>query len=195
MIINNVTLESVTVGKAGFPTTGLPELALCGRSNVGKSSFINAMTGRKSLARTSQSPGKTRTINFYNIENKLYFVDLPGYGYSKASKSESQSWGRMIEGYLKNRAQLKAAVLLMDIRRTPSDNDLLMASFLRNSGCHIIVAVTKADKVARGKQQPSAAAIQAGLGLTTAAVPFSSVSKQGRDPLWEIIQETLSISI
>ncbi|MDR1706023.1 MAG: ribosome biogenesis GTP-binding protein YihA/YsxC [Clostridiales bacterium] len=186
MTVNNVTLEAVAVAKDGFPKTGLPEIALCGRSNVGKSSLINYMVNRKSLARTSQSPGKTRTINFYNIENELYFVDLPGYGYSKASKAESAKWGKMVEGYLKNRPELKAVILLLDIRREPSADDRMMLEFIRHYNLSLIIAATKADKITRSKIPAQIKAIieSLGLGNETPVVPFSVLNKQGREELW-----------
>ena len=196
MIINNVTLEAVAVAKSGFPE-GLPEAALCGRSNVGKSSLINTMTGRKALARISQTPGKTRTINFYNVENALYLVDLPGYGYAKAAKTESQKWGKMIEGYLKDRPQLKAISLLLDIRHKPTENDKIMYDFIRHYGYKAIGVATKVDKVSRSqlparlKELKETLAFPADVPL----VPFSSKAKQGRDELWGAIFDALGVRI
>ena len=186
MIINNVNLEATVVAKAGFPVKGLPEAALCGRSNVGKSSLINALVGRKSLARTSQSPGKTRTINFYNVEDALFLVDLPGYGYAKAAKSEKEKWGGMIEGYLKGRKELRVVTLLLDIRHQPSENDRIMHEFIKYYGYQMIAVLTKADKIARGKVAGRAADIRRELALTEAVpvIPFSSETKQGRNELW-----------
>ncbi|MCL2702600.1 MAG: ribosome biogenesis GTP-binding protein YihA/YsxC [Defluviitaleaceae bacterium] len=191
MIINNVSLEATVVAKSGFPAKGLPEAALCGRSNVGKSSLINAMVGRKALARTSQSPGKTRTINFYNVEDALFLVDLPGYGYAKAAKSEKQKWGGMIEGYLKAREELRVIALLLDIRHQPTENDRTMHEFIKYYGYQMIAVLTKADKIARGKVAARAADIRGALALpgTVPIIPFSAETKQGRGELWETIME------
>ena len=190
MIVNNVELESVAVEKKGFPASGLPEIAFAGRSNVGKSSLINAMINRKALARTSQHPGKTRTINFYNVENKLYFVDLPGYGYAKASKEESGKWGKMIEAYLLERTQLKAIALLLDIRHPPTENDKIMFDFISFYNYDIIIAATKSDKVTRNRLPSHIAQIRKTLNLDKEIViPFSSETKQGRDELWETIEK------
>jgi len=191
MTVNNVTLEATVVAKSGFPTKGLPEVALCGRSNVGKSSLINTLVSRKSLARTSQSPGKTRTINFYNVEDALYLVDLPGYGYAKASKTESQKWGAMIEGYLKGRGELRAIALLLDIRHKPNANDLMMYDFIKHYGYKMLTVATKADKIARGKVLTHLKVIRDTLQLHADApiIPFSSETKTGRDELWCAIRE------
>ena len=188
MIINNVHLEAVAVAPAGFPT-GLPEAAFVGRSNVGKSSLINAMIGRKSLAKTSQTPGKTRTINFYNVENKLYFVDLPGYGYAKASKQEQQKWGPMIESYLKGRDQLKLMILLLDIRHKPTNNDVVMYDFIRHYGYPTLAVATKIDKVSRQKLPAHLKQLREVIPLPI--VPFSAETKQGRDELWDAIIKAL----
>lgn len=187
MEVNNVSLEAVGVKLEQFPATGLPEIAFVGRSNVGKSSLINSMINRKALARTSQNPGKTRTINFYNVESLLYFVDLPGYGYAKISRSESEKWGKMIEGYLKKREQLKAVVLLVDIRHTPSVLDIQMFEWLSYYGKRIIIAATKADKLNRSQLQKSVKAIRDELGASE-VIPYSSESKLGKQELWEIIE-------
>jgi len=185
MNVNNVSLETVAVKKEQYPINLLPEIAFAGRSNVGKSSLINAMINRKALARTSQTPGKTRTINFYNVENQLYFVDLPGYGYAKTSKSESQKWGDMIEGYLLKREELKAVVLLLDIRRDLTENDRIMFEFLKYYNQNMVLAITKADKLGRNQAKSQQAAICKALGVSTSsAVLFSSVTKQGKDELW-----------
>jgi len=190
VIINNVELEAVAVAPAGYPGSGLPEIAFVGRSNVGKSSLINTMINRKALARTSQTPGKTRTINFYNVESDMYFVDLPGYGYAKAPKSESQKWGQMIEKYLLNRPTLCAIILLIDIRHEPSKHDVQMYEWLKHYGYDIIIAATKQDKLAKNKVKPSVSVIAKGLGLKAddVLIPFSSETKEGRDALWEVVK-------
>jgi len=193
MVVNNVTLEAVAVAKDQYPIESYPEIAFVGRSNVGKSSLINAMVYRKAIARTSSTPGKTRTINFYNVEDKLYFVDLPGYGYAKTSKSESAKWGKMIEGYLHKRETLKRVVLLLDIRHEPSDNDRIMYEWLRHYRKEIIIAATKADKLGKQQVQKQIAVIKKALDLPdNAIIPFSGVTKNGRDELWGVIEDSLS---
>ena len=191
MIVNNVELEIVAVAPSGYPNSGLPEIAFVGRSNVGKSSLINCMINRKSLARTSQTPGKTRTINFYNVEDMVYFVDLPGYGYAKAPRSEIQKWGQMIEKYLLNRQELCAIIMLVDIRHNPSENDLQMYEWLRHYGYDIIIAATKHDKLKRSQVGAAISAINKGLGISKGDVliPFSSETREGRDALWGVIKE------
>ena len=190
IIINNVELEAVAVAPAGYPGSGLPEVAFVGRSNVGKSSLINTMINRRALARTSQTPGKTRTINFYNVEDECYFVDLPGYGYAKAPKSETQKWGQMIEQYLLNRQTLRAIILLIDIRHNPTENDVQMYNWLKHYGYDIIIAATKQDKLKRSQVGAAKAAITKGLGLAAEdiLIAFSSETKDGRDALWDVIK-------
>ncbi|MCL2397360.1 MAG: ribosome biogenesis GTP-binding protein YihA/YsxC [Defluviitaleaceae bacterium] len=190
MKINNVTLEAVGVKLEQFPTTGLPEVAFVGRSNVGKSSLINALMGRKSLARVSGSPGKTRTINFYNIEDTLYFVDLPGYGYAKAPKHEKEKWGKMIEGYLQKREQLRAIILLIDIRHPPSPLDMQMYEWLAYYGFKMVFVLTKMDKLKRSQVDKHVKIVRTGLGVGTDSVliPFSSETKQGREELLDTIE-------
>ena len=194
MKINNVTLEAVAVAPSGYPDSGLPEIAFVGRSNVGKSSLINALINRKALARVSKQPGKTRTINFYNIESHLYFVDLPGYGYAKASKSELAKWGPMIEGYLKKREQLKCIVQLLDIRHPPSALDLQMHEWLRHYNFKMIFVLTKLDKIKRSQVDKHIKIIRTALNLSTGDVflPFSSETKQGRDELLDTIQKIIN---
>ncbi|MCL2574537.1 MAG: ribosome biogenesis GTP-binding protein YihA/YsxC [Defluviitaleaceae bacterium] len=193
MKINNVTLEAVAVEPKGFPESGLPEIAFVGRSNVGKSSLINALINRKALARVSKQPGKTRTINFYNIENNLYFVDLPGYGYAKASKAELAKWGPMIEGYLKKREQLKCIIQLIDIRHPPSALDMQMYEWLRHYGFKMIFVLTKLDKIKRSQVDKHIKVIRTALNLSTGDtfLPFSSETKQGREELLTKIQELI----
>lgn len=199
MIVNKVELAKVAVSKSGYPDSESveckPEIAFVGKSNVGKSSLINAMIYRKSLARTSQNPGKTRTINFYLVEDLLYFVDLPGYGYAKASKSEVKKWGSMIESYLLKREQLKAIVLLIDIRHAPSENDILMYKWLEHYGYDIIIAATKLDKIKPSQVKKQVELIRMTLNLkpSNIFIPFSSVSKAGRDELWSALENYLSL--
>jgi GTP-binding protein len=193
MNVNNVSLEAVAVKKAQYPESGLPEIAFAGKSNVGKSSLINTMINRKALARTSQNPGKTRTINFYNVENALYFVDLPGYGYAKASKSEIEKWGKMIEDYLIKREQLKAIVLLVDIRHEPGENDRMMYDWLKHYGHDIIIVATKSDKLKRSQLPKHKKMLSEAFGLSKddILIPFSSENKSGKDELWTVLEDKI----
>ncbi|PKM50934.1 MAG: YihA family ribosome biogenesis GTP-binding protein [Firmicutes bacterium HGW-Firmicutes-7] len=195
MFVNNVTLEAVGVKMEQFPTTGLPEIAFAGRSNVGKSSLINGLINRRALARTSGQPGKTRTINYYNVENILYFVDLPGYGYAKSSKTSRDEWGKMIEYYLKKRQELKIVVLLVDIRHEPSENDQMMINWIRGNGFEPIIVATKADKINRSQLQKHIAMIRKGLNLNDSnpIVPFSSQTKQGKEEIWAVFEDQLGL--
>lgn len=191
MNVNKVSLEAVAVKKEQYPSSGLPEIAFAGKSNVGKSSLINTMINRKALARTSQTPGKTRTINFYNVEDMLYFVDLPGYGYAKAPKSEQQKWGKMIEGYLLKREELRAIIMLTDIRHEPGENDIMMYDWLKHYGHNIIIAATKSDKLKRSQipKQKKMLAAAFGLEKDDILIPFSSETRSGKDELWQIIEQ------
>lgn len=193
MNVNNVELTAVCGRKDQYPNTELPEVAFVGKSNVGKSSLINCMVNRKSLARTSQNPGKTRTINFYNIENIVHFVDLPGYGYARAAKSEIAKWGKMIEEYLLERSQLKSIILLIDIRHQPSDNDKIMYDWLKHYGYKIIIVTTKSDKLKRSQINKHISIIGKSLQLDKEdlLVPFSSETKDGREKLWDIIKNVI----
>lgn len=193
MNVNNVELTAVCGRKDQYPNTELPEVAFVGKSNVGKSSLINCMVNRKSLARTSQNPGKTRTINFYNIENIVHFVDLPGYGYARAAKSEIAKWGKMIEEYLLERNQLKSIILLIDIRHEPSDNDKIMYDWLKHYGYKIIIVTTKSDKLKRSQINKHISIISKSLQLDKEdlLVPFSSETKDGREKLWDIIKNVI----
>ncbi len=193
MNVNNVELTAVCGRKDQYPNTELPEVAFVGKSNVGKSSLINCMVNRKSLARTSQNPGKTRTINFYNIENIVHFVDLPGYGYARAAKSEIAKWGKMIEEYLLERSQLKSIILLIDIRHEPSDNDKIMYDWLKHYGYKIIIVTTKSDKLKRSQINKHISIISKSLQLDKddLLVPFSSETKDGRERLWDIIKNVI----
>jgi len=191
--VNNVNLSAVAVKKEQYPEGGLPEVAFAGKSNVGKSSLINAMINRKALARTSGSPGKTRTINFYNVEDSLMFVDLPGYGYAKVSKSEQEKWGRMIEDYLLKREFLKGIILLLDIRHEPGENDKLMYEWIKHYGHKIIIVATKSDKVKRSQVSKRLSVIINSLGLAEEdfIIPFSSENKSGKDELWKVIESII----
>ncbi len=195
MNVNNVELEIVCGITSKLPATKLPEIAFAGKSNVGKSSLINSLINRKSLARTSSQPGKTRTINFYNVEKTLYFVDLPGYGYAGVSHDTKEKWGDMIENYLKTSAQLKAIFLLVDIRHEPSANDKLMFDFVTESGFRPIVIATKADKLNRSQIQKQVSVVRKGLGADaeTVIIPFSAVTKSGKDEIWGLIDSFIGM--
>ena len=189
MIIKNVALETVCGITSTLPENIHPEFAFAGKSNVGKSSLINALMNRKSLARTSAQPGKTQTINFYNINDAMYLVDLPGYGYAKASEEVKAKWGKMIENYLHTSKRLKAVFLLIDIRHDPSANDKMMYEWMVYQGFAPIIIATKLDKIKRSQIQKNVKAIREGLGVKpgTTVIPFSAETKQGRDEIWELI--------
>lgn len=190
MVIKNVNLETVCGITSKLPENTLPEITFAGKSNVGKSSLINALMNRKSYARISATPGKTQTINFYNINQEFYLVDLPGYGYAKVSEQEKQKWGQMVERYLHGSKQLRAVFLLIDIRHDPSANDKLMYDWIVSQGYHPIIIATKLDKIKRSQKDKQVKAIRQGLGLLpgTIVIPFSSVTKQGRDEIWELAE-------
>lgn len=190
MKIKKVDLEIVCGITSKLPETDKVEIAFAGKSNVGKSSLINALMNRKSLARTSATPGKTQTINFYNINDIMYLVDLPGYGYAKVSEKEKEQWGKLIERYLNTSEQLKAVFLLIDIRHDPSANDKMMYEWIVAQGYNPIIIATKLDKLKRSQVQKNVKAIKQGLGLLpgTTVIPFSSQTKQGRDEIWELIE-------
>lgn len=196
MKIKSVDLEIVCGVTSKLPETALPEVAFAGKSNVGKSSLINALMNRKSYARTSSQPGKTQTINFYNISKEIYFVDLPGYGYAKASKSEVEKWGKMIERYLSTSKQLKCVFLLIDIRHEPGANDVMMYNWVKDNGFTPIIIATKLDKIKRSQIDKQVKLIRTTLKASSDVriVPFSAESKQGRDELYEIIDEILENS-
>jgi GTP-binding protein len=193
MNVNNVSLEAVAVKKAQYPETGMPEVAFAGKSNVGKSSLINCMINRKALARTSQNPGKTRTINFYNVEDELYFVDLPGYGYARAAKSEIEKWGKMIEDYLIKREELRAIIMLVDIRHEPGENDKMMYDWLKHYGHDIVIVATKSDKLKRSQLPKHKKMLSQAFGLSSEdiLIPFSSENKSGKDELWTVIENKI----
>lgn len=194
MVIKNVSLETVIGVTSKIPQNQMMEIAFAGKSNVGKSSLINALMNRKSLARTSAQPGKTQTINFYNINDELYFVDLPGYGYARVSREEKEKWGKMIEKYLKSSRQLRAVFLLVDIRHEPSANDRQMYEWILSNGFHPIIIATKMDKIKRSQLQKQIKLIKQGLDVEkdTIVIPFSATSKQGRDEIYELIDRLMS---
>ncbi|MCQ2513370.1 MAG: ribosome biogenesis GTP-binding protein YihA/YsxC [Lachnospiraceae bacterium] len=196
MIIKNVELEMVLGPTSKLPVTTLPEIAFAGKSNVGKSSLINAMINRKSLARTSSQPGKTQTINFYNINKELYFVDLPGYGFAKVSKDAQAKWGALIEKYLRTSKQLKSVFLLIDIRNGAKAHDKEMYDWIIYNGYQPIIIATKADKISRNQIPRQLKIIREGLGIGTDVrmIPFSSETKQGRDEVWALIGELMDES-
>ncbi len=193
MKVNNVNLDKIGTKFEQYPDNGMNEIAFVGKSNVGKSSLINTMVSRKAIARISSTPGKTRTINFYNVEDKLYFVDLPGYGYARLSKSESEKWGKMVEKYLSQRDELKAIVLLIDIRHEVGKNDLQMYEWLKFYNRKTIIVCTKADKVSKNKLQSHLKVIKNGLDLQEGDIilPFSSHTNSGREELWNEISKVL----
>ena len=193
MIIKNINLETVCGITSKLPENDKPEIAFAGKSNVGKSSLINALMNRKSFARISATPGKTQTINFYNINDALYLVDLPGYGYAKVSQQEKEKWGKMIERYLHSSKQLRAVFLLIDIRHEPSANDKMMYDWVVSQGYNPIIIATKADKIKRSQLQKHVRMLRQGLKLVpgTRIIPFSSVTKQGRDEIWELVETEL----
>ena len=190
MIIKKAELETVCGITSKLPAHTRPEFAFAGKSNVGKSSLINAMMNRKSLARTSSQPGKTQTINFYNINDALYFVDLPGYGYAKVSLEAKAKWGKMIENYLKKSQVLHAVFLLVDIRHDPSENDKMMYDWVIHNGYRPVVIATKLDKLKRSQVAAHVKAVRQGLGMEKEdiLIPFSAETKHGRDEIWELIE-------
>ena len=191
MIIKSVNLETVCGYTSKLPENDKPEFAFAGKSNVGKSSLINALMNRKSYARTSAQPGKTQTINFYNINEEIYFVDLPGYGYAKVSEAVKAKWGTMIERYLHTSNQLRLVFLLIDIRHEPSANDKHMYRWIVEQGFNPVIIATKLDKLKRSQVQKHVKQIRVGLDVTegTPIIPFSAVSKQGRDEIWDLIEQ------
>ena len=190
MVIRNVSLDIVMGVTSSMPQTTLPEVAFAGKSNVGKSSLINALMNRKSLARTSSQPGKTQTINFYNINDVMHLVDLPGYGYANASEEVKAKWGRMIERYLQKSQQLKQVFLLIDIRHAPSANDNLMYDWIVHNGYRPVIIATKLDKLKRSQVAKSVKIVREGLNLEKEdiLIPFSAQTKQGLEQIWETIE-------
>nr|WP_317282988.1 ribosome biogenesis GTP-binding protein YihA/YsxC [uncultured Sellimonas sp.] len=193
MVIKNVSLETVCGITSVLPENDKPEIAFAGKSNVGKSSLINALMNRKSLARISATPGKTQTINFYNINDEMYLVDLPGYGYAKVSEQEKIAWGKLIERYLHQSAQLKAVFLLIDIRHAPSANDRIMYEWILNQGYQPVIIATKLDKIKRSQVQKQLKLIREGLQVVkgTTIIPFSAQTKQGREEIWAYAESKL----
>lgn len=195
MVIKNVSLETVCGITSALPENDKPEVAFVGKSNVGKSSLINSLMNRKALARTSSQPGKTQTINYYNINDALYFVDLPGYGYAKTSETIRQKWGKAVEGYLMGSKQLKLVFLLIDIRHEPSNNDKIMYDWIVYHGFSPVIVATKLDKLKRSQVQKHIEMIREGIGTgsETKIFPFSSLTKQGKDEIWEYIDSVCGV--
>lgn len=189
MIIKNVSLETVCGITSTLPENDKPEVAFAGKSNVGKSSLINSLMNRKALARTSSHPGKTQTINYYNINDALYFVDLPGYGYAKTAEAVRAKWGKMVENYLMKSKQLKVIFLLIDIRHEPSNNDKNMYEWIVYHGFLPVIVATKLDKINRSQIQKHIKMIKDGLGADPdiKIFPFSSLTKQGKEEVWDYI--------
>lgn len=194
MHIKSVNLETVCGVTSVLPENDKVEIAFAGKSNVGKSSLINALMNRKAYARTSSQPGKTQTINFYNINEEVYFVDLPGYGYAKVSLALKEKWGKLIEKYLRTSKQLRIIFLLVDIRHEPSANDKNMYDWIVHNGYNPVIIATKLDKINRSQRDKHVKMIRKGLNTVegTPIIPFSSMSKQGRDEIWELIEFTMN---
>ena len=194
MVIKSINLETVCGITSTLPDNDRPEVAFAGKSNVGKSSMINALMNRKSYARISATPGKTQTINFYNINDALYLVDLPGYGYARVSEKEKAQWGRMIERYLHGSSQLREVFLLIDIRHEPSANDRMMYEWMVHNGFRPVIIATKLDKIKRSQVQKQLKVLRTGLGVKpgTQLLPFSALTKQGRDEIWAVMDEILA---
>ena len=193
MIIKTVELETVCGITSKLPDNTKPEFAFAGKSNVGKSSLINALMNRKAYARTSSQPGKTQTINFYNINDALYYVDLPGYGYAKVAQEVKAKWGKMIENYLHQSPMLKRVFLLIDIRHEPSVNDKTMYDWIVYNGYQPVIIATKLDKINRSQVQKHMKMVRQGLGIgqDVTVIPFSAETKQGRDEIWDFIEQVL----
>ena len=191
MVIKKVNLDIVIGVTSQVPETDLPEVAFAGKSNVGKSSLINALMNRKSYARTSSQPGKTQTINYYNINDAMLLVDLPGYGYANVSQSVKEKWGKMVEKYLKKSSQLKQVFLLIDIRHDPSANDKMMYDWIVSNGYHPVIVATKLYKIKRSQHAKQIKAVRTGLGLSAddILIPVSSQTKQGIPELWDVIEQ------
>ncbi|PHK50956.1 ribosome biogenesis GTP-binding protein YihA/YsxC [Staphylococcus edaphicus] len=190
---NEIELLISAVKPEQYPETGLSEVGLSGRSNVGKSTFINSMIGRKNMARTSQQPGKTQTLNFYNIDNQLVFVDVPGYGYAKVSKKQREAFGKMIEKYISQREELKLVIQLVDLRHNPTEDDILMYNYLKYFEIPTFVVATKEDKIAKGKVQKHLANIQQKLEMEPEdeIISYSSIKNNNQQQVWNIIEKYL----
>lgn len=193
MVIKNVSLETVCGISSKIPDNRYPEFAFAGKSNVGKSSLINGLMNRKSLARTSSQPGKTQTINFYNINDALYFVDLPGYGYAKAGEEIKAKWGKMVENYLHRSRRLKAVFLLVDIRHEPSGNDKMMYEWIVHQGFSPVIIATKLDKIKKSQVSKNVKIIREGLSMKKDGIliPYSALSKQGREEIYALLDSYL----
>lgn len=193
MVIKSVNLEMVCGITSKLPENKLPEIAFAGKSNVGKSSLINGLMNRKSLARTSSQPGKTQTINYYNINDQMYFVDLPGYGYATANEKVKAQWGKMIEDYLHQSRQIRAVFLLIDIRHAPSENDRIMYNWILDRDYKPIIIATKLDKIKRSQVAKQVKLISDTLDVVddTTVIPYSSLSKQGREEIYELLDRIL----
>ncbi|KMN37644.1 MULTISPECIES: ribosome biogenesis GTP-binding protein YihA/YsxC [Lysinibacillus] len=193
MKVHNVEMVISAVRPDQYPEDGLPEFALAGRSNVGKSSFINRMIGRKALARISSKPGKTQTLNFYKIEEQLFFVDVPGYGYAKVSKTEREAWGKMIERYFTGRQELKAVVQIIDLRHPPTADDRMMYDFLKHYNIPCIVIATKADKIPKGKWDKHKKIVKETLEMekSDSLIVFSSETGLGFEEAWKTIENKM----
>lgn len=189
MNVNQVELTVSAVSEKQYPPGQQPEIAFAGRSNVGKSSLLNKLVNRKALARVSASPGKTATINFYQVEKKLYFVDLPGYGFAKVSKQEKQKWGEMIDEYLNGRQELKCIFLLVDSRHKPSQDDMIMLDYVRQTGLLYAVIATKTDKMSKTQCAQNLEMIKSYMGVYENFFPFSAKTGQGKEEIWEFIEE------
>ena len=194
MVIKQVNLETVCGITSVLPKNQKPEIAFAGKSNVGKSSLINSLVNRKALARTSAQPGKTQTINFYNVNDELYLVDLPGYGYAKVPQSEKEKWGKLIERYLHGSDQLRAVFLLIDIRHEPGANDKIMYEWVCHNGYEPIIIATKLDKIKRSQVQKQVKAVKTGLDLLpgTIDIPFSAETQQGREEIWNLMDDIVA---
>lgn len=190
---NEIELLISAVKPEQYPETGLSEVGLSGRSNVGKSTFINSMIGRKNMARTSQQPGKTQTLNFYNIDNQLVFVDVPGYGYAKVSKKQREAFGKMIEKYISGRKELKLVIQLIDLRHNPTEDDILMYNYLKYYEIPTFVVATKEDKIAKGKVQKHLANVQQKLEMEPEdeIISYSSIKNNNQQQIWNIIAKYL----
>ncbi|MGQ4573539.1 ribosome biogenesis GTP-binding protein YihA/YsxC [Leuconostoc pseudomesenteroides] len=195
MDVHNVEMVMSAVSATQYPTDGKPEIALVGRSNVGKSSLTNTLINRKNFARTSSQPGKTQTLNFYNVEDQLYFVDVPGYGYAKVSKKQREAFGHMIEEYITSRKQLRGVISLVDARHDPSDDDISMYEWLHYYNIPILVVATKADKISRSRFNKYESNIKRTLGFDEEDSDFqffSSETKYGKDGVWQWIEAHLN---
>lgn len=194
MIIKSASLETVCGVTSRLPQHTLPEIAFAGKSNVGKSSLINALMNRKALARTSAQPGKTQTINYYNVNSQIYLVDLPGYGYTKIAKSVKDQWGKMVDRYLHTSQAPQVVFLLVDIRHVPSENDKMMYRWILSNGYEPVIIATKLDKLKRSQIQKHVKQVREGLDLPkeTRLIPFSAATKQGREEIWQIMEEIIA---